>query len=78
MLNDDKLLKSGFKRCWTSRGEERCLTSRDGEGRYERRRTLKDGSVTMMKRWVTMSHDDKKTIMGRSRDGNGNGNGTKS
>jgi WD40 repeat protein len=25
----------------------------------------------MMKRWVTMSHDDKKTVTGRSRDGNG-------
>ena len=37
MLNDDKLLKSGFKRCWTSRTvwdvEEQCGTVRDGEGR---------------------------------------------
>jgi hypothetical protein len=34
MLNDDKLLKSGFKRC---------ITVYNGEGRYERRRTVKDG-----------------------------------
>jgi hypothetical protein len=34
MKNDDKLLKSSFKRCWTSRdGVERCGTARDGEGR---------------------------------------------
>jgi hypothetical protein len=25
----------------------------------------------MMKRWVTISHDDKKTVTGRSRDGHG-------
>jgi hypothetical protein len=34
MINDDKLLKSGFKRCWASRnGLERSGTARDGEGR---------------------------------------------
>jgi hypothetical protein len=34
MLNDDKLLKSGFKRCWTSRnGAGRSRTVKDGEGR---------------------------------------------
>jgi hypothetical protein len=38
MINDFKLFKSGFKRCWTV--EERCGTARDGEGR---RGTARDG-----------------------------------
>jgi hypothetical protein len=46
MLNVDKLLKSGFKRCITVyNGEGRwrtVWTEKDGEGRYERRRTVKD------------------------------------
>jgi hypothetical protein len=34
MLNDDKLLKSGFKRCWTVRNSAGwCGTVRDGVGR---------------------------------------------
>jgi hypothetical protein len=41
MLNDDKRLKSGFKRCWTSRnGVGRRGTVLDGEGRYK---TVRDG-----------------------------------
>ena len=44
MINDDKLLKSGFKRCWASRnGLERCGTVRDGEGRWGTVGTVKDG-----------------------------------
>jgi predicted Fe-S protein YdhL (DUF1289 family) len=59
MPNDDKLLKSGFKRCGTVRnGVGRCGTVRDGEGRS------RDGEG----RWATMSHDDKKTVTRRSRD----------
>jgi hypothetical protein len=34
MINDEKLLKSGLKRCLTSRnGVGRCGTVKDGEGR---------------------------------------------
>jgi hypothetical protein len=34
MINDDKLLKSGFKRCWTSRnGVGRRVTVLDAVGR---------------------------------------------
>jgi hypothetical protein len=44
MLNDDKRLKSGFKRCWTRGtvldGQGRSRTVKDGQGRA---RTGKDG-----------------------------------
>jgi hypothetical protein len=32
---------------------------------FNRFGTVRDGSITMMSRWVTIGHDDQKTVMGR-------------